>query len=247
MIGWSSDGEVVDRLPDGMVLVGLDFDGTISHIAERPEEATAVPGAIDALTALAALDDVEVAVVSGRRLNDLHLLLGRPSGVRLIGEHGAAWEGVDIDRPIGLDDLGDRLTAIAARHPGAWVEVKTTSICLHTRAVSLEREPFVIDEVLTHLTALGDPAVRWGVGKRVIDVTFAGTSKGLAVEHLRDELAIDAVIFLGDDTTDETVFERLGATDLGVKVGPGISAATHRIPGPEDVVGLLNRLVMSGH
>jgi trehalose-phosphatase len=56
----------------------------------------------------------------------------------------------------------------------------------------------------------------------------------------------DAVLFLGDDTTDEDAFahlnERTGLVGLGVKVGEQATSAPHRIADPEAVADLLTRL-----
>ena len=73
------------------VLVAVDFDGTLSPFVLDPMQARAVPGALEALRAAAALDGVTVAVVSGRDLATLAALtgLGLHDGVILIGSHGA--------------------------------------------------------------------------------------------------------------------------------------------------------------
>ena len=60
-------------------LVAADFDGTLSPIVDRPDEARAHPGAVPALTALAAAVGT-VAVITGRPPADAVRLGGlRPS------------------------------------------------------------------------------------------------------------------------------------------------------------------------
>ena len=68
------------------------------------------------------------------------------------------------------------------------------------------------------------------------------TDKGAAVQRLRDEFRCETVVFLGDDVTDETVFDRLGGADVGVKVGQGPTAAAHRVEDPAAVVAVLEFL-----
>ena len=51
-------------------------------------------------------------------------------------------------------------------------------------------------------------------------------SKGAAIDTLRTRLGADAVLFVGDDVTDETAFVRLRPGDVGVKVGEGETAAS---------------------
>jgi trehalose 6-phosphate phosphatase len=79
-------------------------------------------------------------------------------------------------------------------------------------------------------------------GKAVIDLAVLKVSKGAAVDLLRERLRPDAVLFVGDDVTDETVFTRLRPGDVGIKVGEGDTAAAHRVDGPEDVAALLTEL-----
>jgi trehalose 6-phosphate phosphatase len=60
---------------------------------------------------------------------------------------------------------------------------------------------------------------------------------------LRDELAAAGVLYLGDDVTDEDGFRALGPDDVTVKIGDGDTAARHRVGGPADALGVLERLV----
>jgi trehalose 6-phosphate phosphatase len=68
-------------------------------------------------------------------------------------------------------------------------------------------------------------------------------SKGLAIDTLRGRLGADAVLFVGDDVTDETAFARLGPGDVGIKVGEGETAAGYRVDTPEDVTEVLEKLL----
>ena len=68
-------------------------------------------------------------------------------------------------------------------------------------------------------------------------------SKGLALDRLRERVAADAVLFAGDDVTDETAFARLRPGDVGVKVGDGDTAAEYRVDAPPDITTLLQQLL----
>ena len=47
-------------------------------------------------------------------------------------------------------------------------------------------------------------------------------------------------MFLGDDVTDESVFEIMSETDISVRVGPGDTAARWRLADPADVSEFLS-------
>ena len=53
------------------------------------------------------------------------------------------------------------------------------------------------------------------------------------------------MIYIGDDTTDETVFDVLGPDDVGVKVGPGPTAAAYRVDDVSGVVEVLRALALA--
>ena len=87
----SSLDDALAALAGRPLLVGLDFDGVLAPIVERPGDARALPGTLEAVQALAGLPDVVVALVSGRALEDLSARAGlEPGGsIRLVGSHGA--------------------------------------------------------------------------------------------------------------------------------------------------------------
>jgi trehalose 6-phosphate phosphatase len=67
-------------------------------------------------------------------------------------------------------------------------------------------------------------------------------SKGSALDLLRSRLGATAALFVGDDVTDETAFAVLRDGDVGVKVGPGETAARYRVEDPEEVTAVLELL-----
>jgi trehalose 6-phosphate phosphatase len=221
------------------LLVGLDFDGVLAEIVARPEDATPVPGVIPVLTRLVGLDGVRVAAVSGRRRDDLAERLSPPAGVILIGEHGADAGDQELPSPAGYEDVRAVLEKVAERYDGAWVEEKKTGLTIHGRALEADAAIRMAEDAERAL----EPLVpgRFERGNRIVDVRLTGSTKGAALLALRDPGEV--VVFIGDDTTDETVFAVLGSHDVGVKVGPGETAAAFRLPDPAAVVTFLEDLV----
>lgn len=221
------------------LLVGVDFDGTITPIVDDPARARPDRSAREALTRLAGREEVSVAVVSGRRRQEVLAMLEDPSGVTVIGEHGS-----DTGDPhAGTPDLGElvaELEDIASDVPGSWVEAKVWSVVFHYRL----SDPDLASDGVRRV--LEGPGSRRGVvarqGNMVVELHATETNKGDAVEALRKATGAAAVVFIGDDVTDEEAFARLGEADLGIKVGPGPTAAGHRVRNVDQVAQTLHRL-----
>ena len=90
-------------------------------------------------------------------------------------------------------------------------------------------------------------AARAGVrplrGKNVVELPVLDADKGSAVLALRAELGAAAVVYAGDDVTDEHAFAVLGDGDVTVKVGPGETVATFRVPDATALVAALEHLL----
>ncbi len=224
------------------LLVTSDFDGTLSPIVNNPSDARPLPAAGRALVELAELPSTSVALISGRALQDLRTLSSMPSTVHLVGSHGAEFDSGfshDIDLEL-LQTITDALTSIASGKPGVTVEAKPASVALHVRNAS----PDDGEDALREARAASDG---WDAhataGKAVLEFAVIATDKGEAIDILRDSHDATAVVFFGDDVTDEKAFRRLRDADIGVKVGPGDTAARFRIDAPDDVSTALRYLL----
>jgi trehalose 6-phosphate phosphatase len=220
------------------LLVATDFDGTLAEIVDDPDAAVPLPGIREVLEELAELDSTTVAVISGRRRSDLSARFDERRLI-LVGEHGS-----DRGEPMPEDSEALRrarhlANSVAADTPGSRVEQKRRSVGFHYRQVANPKA------ALENLRAGAREIDGLSVleGKMIIEMSDAVTSKGSAVEVLRRETDADSVMFLGDDTTDETVFTSLRADDLGIHVGNGPTRAAVTVPDPTAVVAVLERLL----
>jgi trehalose 6-phosphate phosphatase len=221
------------------LLVASDFDGTVAPIVNNPADARPLPDAADALIALAALPATTVALVSGRALRVLRELSSMPPAVHLVGSHGAEFDVTgfahDIDQDL-LARINEELTAIAANRPGVTVEPKLASVALHVRNASPADGA---DALEAARAAAGSWDAELTEGKAVLEFAVISTDKGEAIDIIRDRENATAVVFFGDDVTDEKAFARMRDGDLGVKVGPGDTHATYRVESPEEVAAAL--------
>jgi trehalose 6-phosphate synthase/phosphatase len=64
----------------------------------------------------------------------------------------------------------------------------------------------------------------------------------VAAHILATTASPDFLLAMGDDRTDEDLFERLAAETWTIRVGPGSTRATYRVGGPPGALGLLAAL-----
>ncbi len=222
------------------LLVASDYDGVLAPLVGDPSAAVPSPGVGDALARVAAAAGVTVALVSGRGVDDLRTVSGLTGPYRWVGSHGAEYGGPLTGELAGRRDaLADRMAPLVAAVPGARLEVKPASVAVHVRQVA---DPAAAAALLAAADAAADPSLTKKPGKAVLELAVTTADKGSAVTRLREELGAAAVVYLGDDLTDEDVFRRLGDGDVGVKVGEGETAAGHRVADPDAALAVLRLL-----
>lgn len=228
------------------LLVALDFDGTLAPEVDDPEKARALPEARAAVLRLLRMPGTRVALVSGRALKSLVHVSDLPDTVLLVGSHGIE---IRLDSPedqFGLDTeelhrvelLNSVLGEVADAVDQVWLEPKPAGFALHTRLAT------EANSRIAHLVARSEASAEvTGLtireGKNVLEFSVRSTTKGEAVEHLRQYTHADAVFFAGDDVTDEDAFAALNADDLGLKSGTGATLANFRVAGPTEVARAL--------
>ena len=225
----------------------LDVDGTILDIAPTPE-AVRVPASLKrTLARLIAATDGAVALVSGRLLADLDRLFA-PLHLAAVGGHGAQLRlaGGETPRPRvppRLDaELKRRLAALA--HDGVRLEDKDFSLALHFRQAP-EQESVVRDAVERICAERWAAAAEILPGKAVVEIKPAGFSKATGVRELMRHapFAGRRPIFIGDDTTDETVFAIIPDLDgIGFAVGRDVAGVAGRFAAPANVRAWLDRI-----
>jgi trehalose 6-phosphate phosphatase len=184
-------------------------------------------------------------MLSGRALADLAEVSGFGPPVRMVGSHGGEFD----DGPLVLTDaqqaVKDELVVAVGKvvdgEPGVRVEAKPAGIVVHVRGADPDVGERVLEAVRTGPAQL--PGVEATEGKAVLEMAVVQVSKGSAIDVLRERLGADAVLFAGDDVTDETAFARLRPGDVGIKVGDGDTGADYRVGTPEDVTGVLEELL----
>ena len=228
------------RVP--VLLVACDYDGTLAPIADSPDEARPTRESVVALRQLAAMPDTHVAVISGRALRDLAALSRLPEEIHLVGSHGTEFDvGFANDLTPEQREQRDRvleaLNDIARRDHGFIIEPKPAGVAFHYRKADPEIAAIAVQDVLSGPGRWGGVHVK--AGKMVVELSVLGLNKGDALDRLRTDVSAEAVIFAGDDVTDEDAFARLAGPDFGLKVGHGPSLAHARLEDTRVVAQIL--------
>lgn len=231
------------------LLVAMDFDGTMAPIVSHADDARPLPRAATAFAGLSVLPRTTTALISGRALASLRQVASPPVDTLLIGSHGAeAWLGpgstglrLDEEQEALLAEVHSILADIVERAPGTMLEEKPAGVVLHTRQAD---DDVAQDAVAAARSLLED---RRGVylkdGKRVLETSVVNASKGEGITFLRQITDATAVLFAGDDTTDEDALARLEPGDVGVKVGLDYTQAQYRVEAPVHVAEMLEVLL----
>lgn len=233
-------------------LIFLDYDGTLVPFADKPEKAKPTPEVLETIKALSKSPSNEVVIISGRDRDTLTKWF-KSLDIAIVAEHGA-WIKKRTGETSTIEMLSNEWTKqilpllelYADRTPGAFVEEKTYSLAWHYRNAdpllgSLRANELKDD--LVYLTSnLGLSVVE---GKKVIEVKNALINKGrIALDWLSKE-HWEFILALGDDKTDEDLFEVLPATAYSFKVGIGASKARYNLYSQRDVIPLLQSCIKS--
>jgi trehalose 6-phosphate phosphatase len=178
-----------------------------------------------------------LALVSGRLIRDIDNLF-TPLRLPAIGGHGAETRlaGEMATQAGHADVIGDwvrkPVAAAAAADPRVILEDKSTSLALHYRLVpQMEQTLKTKIAAIVERAAVDDLEIMYG--KAVIEIKSRHFSKGTAVSKLMQSPPFlgRKPIFVGDDTTDVSVFKVLPA--LG-----GVGYSVERLlPGADGLFG----------
>jgi trehalose 6-phosphate synthase/phosphatase len=233
-------------------LILLDYDGTLVPFANRPVDAAPAAGLLEQLGALAADARNVVALVSGRPRSVLESWLGGIPGLWLCAEHGALvrrpgsseWRTLRPSVPVEWKQrVIPVLEHFVDRTPGSLLEEKQYALVWHYRMADPEFGEWLANELTVTLDdMLAETELRAVRGNKSVEIRLAWANKGEAAQLLLDAAPADLVLAVGDDRTDEDMFERLPATAWSVRVGDGASRARYRLGSPDEVRGLLAEL-----
>jgi trehalose 6-phosphate phosphatase len=231
--------KVLARVPG--LLVACNYGGTLCDAEGISTETLPLGSAAIALRALAALPNTHAAVISGRSLRDLAAVSRLPAEVHLIGSHGAESDMgfahvQSLATEAALQKVAMALSEAVGFQQGVWIERKPVAVSVHTRPATAEVVETVTETAREIARAHG---LFFIVDGSVLDLSVVEPSKAEALENLRTRLGASAAMYAGDAYSDELAIGTLRGPDMGLKVGPGETAAAHRLRDPESFARVL--------
>ncbi len=246
---WHRDQLVSAYGKAGRRLLLLDYDGTLTPFAPKPELAKPSAELRALLGDLASDGRNEVVVISGRDRSTLEEWLG-DLPVDLVAEHGVwirgrsrEWVTIEPMEDGWKPRVAPVLEMYVDRTPGSFVEEKDFSLVWHYRqvesALGRARASELREALSSTVTELGLAMMD---GNKVIEVKAANVDKGRAAHRWMGWEGIDFMLAIGDDRTDEDVFEAAPDDAWTIKVGSGPTSARYSVSDHMEIRELLERL-----
>jgi trehalose 6-phosphate phosphatase len=200
----------------------LDYDGTLADFAPTPEYIEPDPRVISLLKKLTHKPTVRIAILSGRRLQHVRLLLpisgiflAGTYGIELLTPTGELIQRMEYDsiRPV-LDRIKPRWAEILRGRNGFFLEDKGWTLALHARFAEDEEAEEVLNQAQQMIdTELLKDHFRILGGHKFLEIAPRLASKKETVAYLLNQYPLpDArLIYIGDDDKDEEAFSLIHA------------------------------------
>ncbi|OGX24166.1 MAG: trehalose-phosphatase [Omnitrophica WOR_2 bacterium RIFCSPHIGHO2_01_FULL_48_9] len=247
------------QIRDKIIILFLDFDGTLAPIVEKTGLAALPEETRKVLEKLSRSPCFRIAVVSGRMLADLKQKMNIPH-ITYVGNHGYEIEGPDINFrgliPPSMNEamgfIRENLNGKLASIPGVHIEDKGITLSLHYR--SADPENFKLIKRIFNNTCkpyLKNNQITVKSGKMVFEIRPPVVwDKGKAVLWLLNKwkrvLGGDNVfpVCIGDDVTDEDAFKVLKGKGVTVRVGQERDTAAEYYLGNQEEINQLLSLFL---
>jgi alpha,alpha-trehalase len=203
----------------------LDYDGTLTPIVERPEDAILSKKMREIIKNLS--EKYTVAIISGRKQEEIKQLV-KIENIFYAGCHGFDISGSEISMikpnfkekiPL-ISKIKEKLNKEFSSILGILIEDKKFSVAVHYRLVDEKYLP-QIENLVTSIIK-NNPSLRLMRGKKVFEILPIDWDKGKAIRLIMQVLNISwqdsFIIYIGDDTTDEDAFRTIRTRGVGILV-----------------------------
>jgi trehalose 6-phosphate synthase/phosphatase len=228
----------------------LDYDGTLVGFKDKPVDAAPDKELYEILDQLSANPKNEVVLISGRDKETFTKWFGNKN-YTLIVEHGVwiktpdeNWRLIEQMKIDWKENIKPVFEFYVDRTPGSFIEEKNYSFVWHYRKTDPELGNIRANELKYDLSGLiSNHNLEILEGNKVIEIKNSGINKGRAAMHKINNTHYDFILGIGDDWTDEYLFQDLPAKAYTIRVGLKNTLAKYNVNTPEDVRRLLKKLI----
>jgi trehalose 6-phosphate synthase/phosphatase len=230
----------------GKRILFLDYDGTLQRFYDEPQDALPDKELYKILDEVASGENTELVLISGRDKDTFEQWFGNHH-YTLIAEHGAwikevegKWHERKAMHGNWKENILPVLESYVDRTPGSLVEQKSHSVVWHYRKADIELgelRALELKEDISNIILNQDLEIL--EGNKVIEVKVAGVNKGTAASEYLLNKKFDFILGVGDDWTDEYLFQDLPPDSYSIKVGTDKSVAKYYVDSYKDVRKLL--------
>lgn len=240
-----------------ILLLFLDYDGTLTPIMNSPEKAILSDDIREILRELKDNEKIEVCIVSVRGLQEIKNLVRTP-GIIYVGNHGFEADGISYEIPeLNREKSRTLINGICCELEqklrgikGAFVENKGLTASVHYRQAKKEKISLIKERVSEIMSSyISD--LKLTKGKKVLEISpNVKWDKGKVVSHIYEERSEKhqnekiTPVYIGDDKTDEDAFKVLEGEGVTILVSDKKkeTKARYRLENTKSVENLLRNI-----
>ncbi|MEO9511477.1 MAG: bifunctional alpha,alpha-trehalose-phosphate synthase (UDP-forming)/trehalose-phosphatase [Flavobacteriaceae bacterium] len=229
-------------------LLFLDYDGTLVGFDKDPQKASPDEALYELLDELHNQENTTLFLISGRDKQTFTRWF-LPKKYNMIVEHGVwisrggeEFKLLENVKGEWMEKIRPVLESFVDRTPGSFIEEKNYSMAWHYRNTDPDFGQKRATELNTVLTSLiGNDDISVLNGNKVMEVKSSNVNKGRASVRMLGEDEYDFVFAIGDDWTDEFMFQELPESAVTVKVGLKKTQAKYHVENTNRVRYLLKQ------
>jgi trehalose 6-phosphate synthase/phosphatase len=229
-------------------LILLDYDGTLVDFTSVPEEARPGKTILNILNKLISKPGTKIVIITGRSYQDIDKLIGQLP-IDIIAEHGAMtksdgeWKKHAKSSALWKNEVLAIVNEVWKACPESMIEEKLFSISWHYRNAETG---YINSRKLIGLLGniIESSKLKLLDGNQIVEIMSGEIGKGKAVKNLLEHNRFDFILSVGDDKTDEEMFETLlhNTSANTIKVGEGETCAKYKFDKVDNVIELLKEL-----
>ncbi|MBF0363369.1 MAG: trehalose-phosphatase [Oligoflexia bacterium] len=240
----NSNNNILNKLKTKNTLLAFDLDGTLSPLVDDPSNAY-IPDTTKCLLAkINKFKKYKVAIITGRSIASTKKILGELP-LTIIGNHGLEsfyakieekekWKKRCLILSSNLKDIFDQNEF--------FIENKKYSVSVHF--IKKNRSNSTIKKLANTIKPLLVKNEAIILGKNVVNILPSNKSnKGFALKQIMKKYNLHQALFVGDDNTDESIFEIKKKDIIKIKIGMSRnSSATFYLKNQKEINSLLKLL-----